>query len=856
MHAQELPLMPSDPSVSAGVLPNGMSYYLVENHTSKGLADFALVQKTGSETVPSGEHELPTKVAKDALAALPHLKSGSTQSYLARHGVVPGKNGFVRVSENATIFHFADMAVSSDNVALDSTLLVLFDIAGRGMAADDAFLKKWYSSADQAIVVSGDIQPAAIEQKLRLLSMMITAGKSEVRDDYVWQDTEEPVYECAPYYAKNLANVTATWISPRTPKEYMNTVQPAIFQMFVSELGIIAQERLKQRLRLENVPVAEVSYRHINTVKSLGDESFNVSVTVPSEYAELAVKALAEVMSSLDAGGTAVHELEMAKRRYAAMVRTRSNEVIRSNSEYVERCASAFLHNAPLSSDKEVLSFLMSRDIDIVTELKLFNAVVSALLDGKRNLTVECRAGGDSNMSSPYLEELFSSAWAKGTDHECKAPVDSIPFPAAGLKIKIKSAKREHMSGGEIWTFENGFRVVYKRHDTGQRLHYSLALNGGYGNIKDLSKGEGAYMTDYLKLCKVSGMSAEEFRQTLDAENMTLNQEVNISNTLISGSVPESKVELLMRVLLAVANESEPDPEAYEYYKICVDAKHEYLKGSVSDRIAAIDSVMCPDYIYSSIKTPGKLTAEFPSKANEFLKAQSEKMNDGLLVLVGNIEESRLRKLLQMYVGEFRTTDRSYPRTVVSYQPVSGASIYTVKGRENSADVAMSVRLSLTADNYMASNIASEILKRYVAEALEGTGTYIRLSHNCRIYPQERFNVFLTLEEASTDGFATGTELAGFDEALNRLRRALNDISSMEISDEVLSMYKEILKGHIALTSAGPEYWTHALAMRYLDGKDLTTGYAAKIDAVSAAKVKSILSQLTASTKVEYITRK
>ena len=135
-------------------------------------------------------------------------------------------------------------------------------------------------------------------------------------------------------------------------------------------------------------------------------------------------------------------------------------------------------------------------------------------------------------------------------------------------------------------------------------------------------------------------------------------------------------------------------------------------------------------------------------------------------------------------------------------------------------------------------------------------GIYIRLSHNCRIYPQERFNVFLTLEEASTDGFATGTELAGFDEALNRLRRALNDISSMEISDEVLSMYKEILKGHIALTSAGPEYWTHALAMRYLDGKDLTTGYAAKIDAVSAAKVKSILSQLTASTKVEYITRK
>lgn len=856
MNAQELPLMPSDPAVSTGVLPNGMSYYIVENPTSKGLADFALVQKTGSETVSSGEHELPVKVAKDALASLPRLQSESTQSYLVRHGIVPGKDGYVKVSENATVFHFSNMAVTSGEVAVDSTLLVLFDIAGRSMSSDDAFLNKWYATADQAIVVSGDIKPASIEQKLKLLSLMILPSKSEDRGTYVWQNIEEPVYECSPYYARNLANVTATWISPRTPKEYMNTVQPAIFEMFVSELGIIAQERLKQRLCHEGVPVADISYRHINTVKSLGDESFTVSVTVPSEHADLAVKTLAEEMSALDAGKAQPHELEMAKRRYAAMVRNRSSEVIKSNSEYVDRCASAFLHNAPLSSDKEVLSFLISRDIDIVTELRLFNTVISALLDGKRNLTVECRAGEDSNMASPYLRELFSSSWTKETDFVSKQPVDSIPLPPAGEKIKVKSVKREHMSGGEIWTFENGFKVVYKRHDTGRRLHYSLALNGGYGNIKGLSKGEGAYMSDYLNLCKVAGMPANEFRQALDAEYITLTPEVNISNTIISGSAPESRVDLLMRVLLAVANESEPDPEAYEYYKACVDAKHEYLKGTVRDRIAAIDSLMCPDHIYSSIKTPGKLTNGFPSLANAFLKGQSAKMNDGVLVLVGNIEETRLRKLLQMYVGEFRTTDRSFTRTVVSYQPVSGASTYTVNGMQNSADIAMSVRLPLTADNYLASNIAAEILKRHISEALEGTGTYIRLSHNNRIYPEERFNVLLTLEEASHDGFAAGVELTGFDEALRRLRKALGSVSSMEISDDVLSMYKEILKGHISLNSTAPEYWTHALTMRYLDGKDLTTGYAAKIDAVSATKVKNILSQLTESTKVEYITRK
>ena len=48
----------------------------------------------------------------------------------------------------------------------------------------------------------------------------------------------------------------------------------------------------------------------------------------------------------------------------------------------------------------------------------------------------------------------------------------------------------------------------------------------------------------------------------------------------------------------------------------------------------------------------------------------------------------------------------------------------------------------------------------------------------------------------------------------------------------------------------------HALSMRYLDGKDLTSGYEAKIDAVTTEKVKMILASLTEASKVEYIIRK
>ena len=50
-----------------------------------------------------------------------------------------------------------------------------------------------------------------------------------------------------------------------------------------------------------------------------------------------------------------------------------------------------------------------------------------------------------------------------------------------------------------------------------------------------------------------------------------------------------------------------------------------------------------------------------------------------------------------------------------------------------------------------------------------------------------------------------------------------------------------------------PEYWMNALKLRYLAGKDFTTGAEARIKALKADDVKRILSYLEKGTKVEYI---
>lgn len=854
--AQNLPLMPADPAVSTGVLPNGMSYYLVTNPTTKGVADFALIQKTGHQTC-SEQGELAFSVAQDAITSLPRLGTTSPQVYLASNGVTPGKDGFVKVTENATLYHFANVMISKGEAVTDSTLLVLLDIADRGSRGEEEFLEKWYAPSDQAVIVSGDINPSSIAAKLKFMSYMTPSRESQKRKEYEWKESEEPVFETSPYMSWNLATVSATWTFPRTPKEYMNTVQPAIYEMFVHEIGIIARERLILGFRSEGIPVADVSFQHMTSVTSLGDEMFTISVSVAPEHAAQAASLLASTMASLDNGTATVHELDMAKNRYLLRLEKEASNPFKSNTDYVERCAFAFLYNSPLSSEKETGEFLRSRNLDINTELTHFNNIASALLDSRKNLTVECRIGGGQELGSAYLESIFEDAWEDSSScMPCPSPIDTVALPSAGLPVKVKSQKRDPLSGGTVWTFENGFKVVYRRQESGHRMYYTLAMNGGYGNIEGLSKGEGAYMTDYMKYCSVSGMSYGEFARLLEKEDITMEPTVNLSNVLIGGSAPDDKLDLMMRALLGVVNEREHDEQTFGYYAACQKIIDEYEKGNGRDRIVAIDSLMCPGYEYSSIKDSDNLTEGFADRADAFLRYQSSKMNDGLLVLVGNIEETRLKKFLRNYVGEFVTTERTFPRTVVHYQPISGASTYTRRGQDASVDFTISAPMSLTAENYMASQIAAAILRQTISSAIEGTGMYLRLTHNCRIYPQERFNVMISLAESSSYGFSRDIQLTGADAAIRILRNVIEDLPELEVKEEDVAKYKAVLKGHLALEMTNPQYWTHAVTMRYMDGKNFTSGYEAKIDAVSVAKVKSILASLSDASRVEYIVKK
>ena len=161
---------------------------------------------------------------------------------------------------------------------------------------------------------------------------------------------------------------------------------------------------------------------------------------------------------------------------------------------------------------------------------------------------------------------------------------------------------------------------------------------------------------------------------------------------------------------------------------------------------------------------------------------------------------------------------------------------------------------ALTAENYYAASIASMALRKALALELSSSGMSLMVRYDCRRAPHGRYNVFVRLGEANPEGYAPGSVHGDQLRALESVRAVLADTDSIEIRPEDLNAYKTILKKRVNDMKNTPEYWVRAISMRYTDGKDFTNGSDGWIDSVTPAKVKSLLSDLTKGTRVEYLT--
>lgn len=842
--AHELPKMPVDKAVVSGVLPNGINYYVVANSDTKGMADFALVQKSGSSFTDKVQ---TSEISERLMSCLPDLDSLSPRKFFIRNGVMPKGGRFINSKNGAAIFRFGNVAITGNTSVLDSTLLVLMGMVHSARNLESDFLKSCYAPSQSAIIVSGDVKANEIVEKIKMLSYMIPTKESVKRGEYQWSDSEA-AFKIVHTDALT-SEVKAIWRMPATPKRYVGTIQPAVHSKLLNELGYIAADRIRRTLAFMDIAVAEVKYGHHPSSETGQDEEFWMSVVVSDEASVSAASAMAMVFSSLGNDGVSFAEQRYSRNNFMHQMYNKTKRYVRKDSEYIDICINAFLHGAVPISQSQLYGFYASKDVSDSIEVNMLNRMASAMLRMDKNFEVVCRTS--KSISADSLKIAFVSSWGSKPVVNPAEDIqisDTLMNVAPFQKLPVTSLRKEHLSGGHLWTFGNGIRVAYKRMETGGKMYWALGLNGGYGNIKNLKNGEGAFVNDMLHLSTVAGMPWKDFLLYLEEQEVYVDTKVGLHTTVISGTSNSYDLPILMRSLRAITTERESDTTAIS----------EYMRGEWLCRAknagasnAVIDSLMCPGYKYSPIKTAGKLTEELLPKTDELFDKLFSKVNDGVLVLVGDVEESLLRKQLREYLGGFSTSKSIPARPLISYQPTSGSMTHVAEGNRNAVYLAMSVPMPITLKNYTTSELAGMLINNYISASLVGTGMYAKVFWDTRITPHERYSVLVVLEEVE------GMNVEGAEEeALDRVYKVLSPEGVASIVDSQMNACKQWLKNNHSLRMKNPQYWVNAMLSRYLNGKDLTTGYDKEMDNVTADMVKSLLASLNAASKVEYIIRK
>ena len=820
MPAQNLPALQKDENITTGNLANGISYYLVTNPSMKGVADFALVRKGVNDTL----------AARKELSSLPHFNKTIPYKFLSRKGIGCRPEGYTSFREDVTIFRFDEVPVF-DQAASDTTLLMLFDL----IAAQPC---------PHSIIIAGDINPSAIIERMNVFALMVPS-RSPIykKKEYVWRPSEETKYSFIP---SDQASVTAEFRSPRTPEDQMNTIQPFISDLFSGALKEIVLCRLRETLTFREIPTLEIKAFNEGSSSCIGDERFCVCLKIPDSQLIPATLSLASTLSEICSKGIGSDEYKVARNAVLnAFLKPQTNDAL------VQRCISSYLYGSDLASPASKARFFTSRNMSAKAETELFNGYASAILEDLDNCSVTWTGKEYDEWLWPVL---FRSAWngvsllGKPTYHWKNSQKDTSDFWNEKNKVKIKSISTEPVSDGQMWSFSNGMKVIYKKMDTKGRFNYSFMIKGGYSTVRNLQRGEGAFFSDMIGLCSIAGMHGNEFFKTLRAEDVEMNCSVSTSDLRLWGSAPSNRFVLVLKSLLSVANQRKESDSAFESWR-----KMELA----SLKPAYLDSLMYQDYNYSAVKTPSGLVDRTMQDAQMFFDNQFIRSNDGVFVIVGDMQPESLQKILCQYLGGFRVSKSSSVRQFSPYKLRTGHTTYSRFGTPVEIDVALACAEPFTTENYMAFKVASLALQRRLTGVMAEYGFSVKMEDRFSIWPQEALELIFTClpvpEEGLPYGVASGSEHSM--RSLVAARKVIETTLSSQIDAAELASCKSLLVNSYSTYLSDPKNYVDAVLMRYSGGKDVLTDYNNRIGSVSAEKVKEIFGALSEGMRIEYVVK-
>lgn len=705
------PALPLDPAVKTGTLSNGLTYFIRKHQKPEKRAMLWLAVNAGSVLEDDNQRGLAHFVEHMAFNGTERFEKNTIIDFFEKSGMDFGADVNAYTSFDETVYM---LQVPTDDATLLKTGFdVLEDWAGavtfdpvevdkeRGVVIEEwrlgrgasqrvfdkqwpiflagskyakrqpigekkiletapverisSFYKDWYRPDNMAVIVVGDIEPAAIEKEIdqRFGDLKNPANPRERVNVPV------PLLDDTRIDVQTDSEMTLTQVSLaikgpradyRTENDHRRDLVDELFH------GML-RGRLQELGQRPDSPFA-FAFSFTNEMGRAVDV-FRMFAAAKPNMAEAAAESLLTELERVRQHGFVESELQRAKAEYLRDLQRAVAEADTTDaSSYAKGLANHFLEGETMITRAHELK-LADKYLAKVS-LQDTNALAQQWTSRKDRVISAAGASTDAMPSEKTLLAMASSVVDKKVEPWKDSTSDAAlmaAMPKAGTITKTETLDK---LGVTVWTLSNGARVVVKPTDFKSDEVVMTAFSpGGHSLASDDVFGSAEFAASIVSDAGVGPHDPIALRNLLAGKAARVSPWINELEEGMSGSASPKDLETMMQLTHLYFTEprkSEPDFQTWKGQMGAFLANRSLNPQSVFfDEITKVATSGHKRRLPSTVE---RIEAIDLSAAHDFYRQRFASAGDFTFVFVGNVDQPRLKELAATYLASLPAVAR------------------------------------------------------------------------------------------------------------------------------------------------------------------------------------------------------
>lgn len=890
------PVLPLDPQVKVGHLPNGFTYYIRKNAEPKNRVTMYLANKVGSILETDDQRGLAHFLEHMAFNGTTNFPKNELVNYLQKAGVRFGSDLNAYTSFDETVFQLPiptddpellkngfqimrDWAHEEtlDPLEIDKERGVILEEKRLGKGAQQRLQEKylpvifnqsryaeripigteevlrnfkpeairrfyndWYRPDLQALIVVGDIDVSETESTIvRLFSDLKNPVNVKKRVEYTIPLTNKNQFfrgTDKEMQGESIQIIVKHKGHPiKTVGDYHQSILNSIYNQVMSQ-------RLFELSQQSNPPFIQ-SVTYISNFMVNLDATSCYAFCKPGEM-EIGFKAVWTEIERIKRYGITQSELDRAKESILKQTESVFKEREKSPSDsYVKGYLATFLRGQASPGIDFEYKFTRT-DLTRITKEEINELILNSWIDINRDILVTGPETSkdnlpDENTVNRWMKEVVQSNIDAYQDNVS----DQALFTEDVVAGKIVSEKKLDGIGTTELKLNNGVKVVLKHTDfkNDEVVFYAFSPGGSslYNDSDYQSASRSALVVDNSG---VSGFSSLQLSKLLMGKKVNVTPFVDERIEGFSGDASPDDLETAFQLVHLYFTEPREDKDVYQgmlsQEKAWLAKRNNDPKAVFKDSVSAILGNYNIRRTGPSLK---KLEQIDIDKAFALYKDRFADASDFTFVIVGAFDNEKIKPLVQRYFGSLPSNGRTEQARDLKIHIPSGMIAKEVKKgieQKSSVNLVFSGTYTYCDDENNKLDALAKILTIRLLENLreKESGVYgVGAYVNYTKYPENRYSFYISF----------GCSPENVDKLI---KSALQEVALLKTDGPLLELVNKVKaedNRQFEVRQKENGFWLNYLADRYRNNENPETvlNYVSSLEKVTPAALKAAASK-------------